>query len=115
MTVARFDEVALLFSFWSSIVFIVGYTLISPWWRYVVGRAIVALDSAITLTLLPSALKYMFGINPRLSFFAWYGGFSLTLVGLIALWRLWVIWRVQVDATPRHGDAAALLDKDVSQ
>jgi hypothetical protein len=104
MAVARFDEWAVLFAFWSSLAFIAGYTALSPWWRYMVGRAIVALDVALTLTLLPSALHYMFGFSPRAGFFPWYSGFALTLVGLITLWRLWVIWSVQNDATPRHAD-----------
>jgi hypothetical protein len=116
MTVAGFDEFALLFSFWSSLVFIVGYTLISPWWRHMVGRSIVAMDVALMLTLLPSALHLMFGLSPRAGFFGWYDGFGFILVGLIALWRLWMFWRVQTDATPRHSAMAApLLDEEVNQ
>lgn len=113
MAVARFDEFALLFAFWSSIVFMLGYTVISPWWRYTVGRAIVALDAALTVTLLPSALYYMFGVSPRESALRWYVGFSLVLVGLVALWRLWVIWSVQSDATPRHTDDLSITEEEV--
>lgn len=115
MAVTTFDEFAVLFSFWSAVVFILGYTAISPWWRYSVGRAIVALDAALMLTLLPSALHLMFGLMPRTSFFAWYDGFGFVLVGLICLWRLWVVWRVQKDATPRHQAAVPLLDEEVHQ
>lgn len=115
MTVAKFDEVALLFAFWSSVVFILGYTAASPWWRYKVGRAMVVLDAAITLTLLPSAARYMFGVSPHGHVLLWYAGFSLVLVGLISLWRLWVVWSVQSDATPRHTAAALLDEKEVSQ
>jgi ABC-type multidrug transport system permease subunit len=114
--VAKFDEWALLFEFWASIVFIAGYTLISPWWRYTVGQAIVALDAALTVTLLPSALRYMFGFNPRAGFFPWYTGFALTAVGLVTLWRLWVIWSVQNDATPRHDNSPLFTnEEEVSQ
>ena len=119
MTVASFDEFALLFSFWCSVVFIVGYTAISPWWRYTVGRAMVVLDTALFLTLLPSALHLMFGFNPRADFFGWYDGIAFIGIGLAALWRLWVIWRVQLDSTPRHREpqpeAVPLLDKEVQQ
>jgi hypothetical protein len=117
MAVVRFDEFALLFSFWSALVFIVGYTAFSPWWRYRVGRALVALDAALFVTLLPSSLHLMFGFSPRGNFFGWYDGVAFIAVGLTALWRLWVVWRVQTESTPRHGsrEAAPLLDKEVSQ
>jgi hypothetical protein len=114
MTVARFDEIALLFSFWSSIVFIVGYSVISPWWRERISRAVVALDACITLTLLPSAVKYMFGVSPRSHFLLWYTGFALLLVGATALWRLAVVWAVQRGATPRR-PAVVPEEEEVSQ
>lgn len=105
MSVTSFDEWALLFSFWSSMLFLIGYTIASPWWRYKVGRAIAALDTCIVVTLFPGTLRDTFGIDPKISFFAWYGGFSLLLVGFTTLWRLWIIWSIQSSATPRHTEA----------
>lgn len=91
----RFDEAAVLFAFFSSVVFAAGYTLLAPWWRYAAGRAMVSLDFGLTVALLPAVLHYLAGLSLMHAFFAWYYGGSLILVGLIALWRLRVVWRLQ--------------------
>jgi hypothetical protein len=114
VTVAGFDTFALIFSFWSSVAFLIGYTIISPWWRYVVGRALAALDACIMITLLPAALRDMLHFDTKADFFTWYGGFSLLLVGLTTLWRLWVVWSVQTSGTPRHVEVSADLSSSRS-
>jgi hypothetical protein len=88
-------EPAVFFAFACSAVFAAGYTVIAPWWRSAVGRAMVAMDAALMVLLLPSALHYAIGLNVANPFFRGYYVGSLVLTGMIALWRLWVIWREQ--------------------
>ena len=92
---ADFDEAALLFAAANSVVFVVVYTLVAPWWRHEVGRAIVAFDAAIFLALLPSSLHYLAGVNLRSTFWPWYYGASLLATGLITAWRAVVVVRLQ--------------------
>lgn len=98
MTVITFDKIAVLTAFFSSLVFIVGYSILAPWWRHPVGRAVASLDVGLTFALLPSALHQLFGLSLISMFFAWYYGCTLFLVAAITLWRLVVIWTVQRDA-----------------
>jgi hypothetical protein len=93
-------SIDVLIAFCASVAFVVGYTFIAPWWRYEVGRTMAALDIGISLTLFPSVLHHWFGVAVNTPFFAWYQDMSLLLVAGIALWRLWVVFRVQQDA--RH-------------
>lgn len=92
---ASFDEAALLFAFACSIIFIVGYSLVAPWWKYEAGRAMVSLDFGLTLAELPGVLHFLFGLNLAHPFFGIYYACSLFSVGAIALHRLWVVWRIQ--------------------
>jgi len=103
MAVLTFDKVAVLCAFFASIVFMTGYTILAPWWRHPVGRAIVSLDFALSAALTPSVLRLLFGVNIQTLWFAWYYGLALLSVAAITLWRLWVIFAVQRDAlAPRH-------------
>ena len=98
MTVITFDKIAVLTAFFSSVLFLVGYSVLAPWWRHPVGRAVASLDAGLTFALLPAALHQLFGLSLISMFFAWYYGGSLFLVAGITLWRLVVIWTVQRDA-----------------
>lgn len=93
--VADFDEAAILFAAAMTVLFLVVYTLVAPWWRRSTGRGVVAFDAAVFLALLPSALHYLLGVNLVNAFFAWYYGCSLLSAGLITAWRTVVVVRVQ--------------------
>lgn len=83
-------------AFVSSLIFIIGYTVMAPWWRYAVGRAMVTLDLAISLTILPGILHLAFGLSTATSeFFAWYRVISLGAVAATTLWRLYTVHKVQ--------------------
>ena len=101
MAVVTFDKVAVLAAFFSSVLFIIGYSAVASWWHHPIGRAVAFLDCGLTITLTPSALHQMLGLDLTDLFFAWYYGVSLSLVALITLWRLVVIIRVQRADTPR--------------
>jgi hypothetical protein len=83
-------------AFWCSIAFPVWYTICAPWWRYPVGRAIVALDSAIALATGPTTIGLIFGASVvASSFFSWLTVFAFGCIPVITIYRGVVVWQVQ--------------------
>lgn len=99
MSVITFDYDAVLAAFFSSALFLLGYSVIAPWWHHPIGRAVAFLDAGLVITLAPSALHQMLGFTLQDEFYAWYYGSSLWLVSAITFWRLIIIMRIQRDAT----------------
>lgn len=83
--------------FVSSLVFIIGYTLTAPWWRYAVGRAVASLDLCLVVATFPEVLRLVFNLHVTNLFFAWYNVASLIAVAVTTLWRLATIRRIQVN------------------
>lgn len=104
MAVATYDEIGWLCAFWSSVLFLIGYTLIAHWWNRPEGWTVASLDMALILAVLPAALHYILGVNTRDVFFAWYYGSSGLLVAVVTLARLAVIAWVQQHDTPSRKD-----------
>lgn len=102
MAVVTFDETAVLCAWFSSVIFLVGYSLIATWWRHPIGQAVAFLDACLVIALFPSVLHQLFGLSVISVFFAWYYGGSLFLVAAITLWRLMLIIGVQRKSTPRR-------------
>jgi hypothetical protein len=98
MTVVDFDKAAVLSAFFSSLVFLIGYSFLAPWWRHPIGVSMASLDAGLAIALLPGTLHQLTGLSLSSVFFAWYYGASLFLVAGITLWRLVVILAVQRDA-----------------
>src|SRR6185437_1180836 len=90
-------NVATIAVFVSSLVFIIGYTLTAPWWRYAVGRAVASLDLCLVIATFPEILRYIFNLHVTNLFFTWYNVASLVAVAITTLWRLATIRRIQVD------------------
>jgi len=89
------DEVVI--TFFASIGFIVLYTVLAKWWLSPLGRNLVAFDSALSLTLLPSVVHHTFGVSSALSpAFAWFNVGAFAAVPLVIVWRAWILLRVQV-------------------
>jgi len=86
---------AIITAFLCSIIFILGYTWLAPWWHYPVGRALISLDAALLTTLLPSVIRLVFRVNGHTVFFTWYTAASIFLVAAATLWRLKTINHVQ--------------------
>lgn len=107
MAVSTYDYDAVLAAFFSSALFLIGYSLIAKWWQHPIGRALAFLDAGLVITLAPSALHQILGFNLQDIFYAWYYGSSLWLVSAITLWRLAIIARIQRSATPRRRLASA--------
>jgi len=100
---------SVLFAFWSAIAFMVGYTVLAKWWRSEVGWARVSLDFAIALALSPTMVHVITGMRVEESVaFAWYQIGAIALVGLVSLWNLAVVARLQLKGLRRRrgGDSA---------
>jgi hypothetical protein len=80
----------------SSLTFIVLYTYLAPWWKYRVGRAIIALDFALLLALTPTVIGLDFGASVIASpFWTWLTLGAFALITPITVWRCITIWRLQ--------------------
>jgi hypothetical protein len=100
MTQAQFladaSEWVIQAAFWCSLAFIAWYSALAPWYRSSVGRAIVALDSAIALATLPAVLGLIFGaelVTGR--FFQWLTICAFACIPVITTWRMWIVWKLQ--------------------
>lgn len=95
--VETYTEWAVNFSFWASVAFFIGIGVVWPWWKSFWGVNIVSLEGALMLAMFPFALSYEFGIRIRDSpVFAWIEATALWLVGIIVVWRGYMIISQQV-------------------
>jgi hypothetical protein len=91
-------------AFVASVLFIAAYSLLAPWWKSEIGRALIAMDAGLSLTLAPSVLHRVLGLTLTDSLgFAWYFCGTLTVVAAATLWRTVIIVRTQL----RHRRPAA--------
>lgn len=90
---------AVQFAFWAAVAFIVGYTLLAPWWRTPIGWARVSLDAGIALALSPTLIHLWTGMRVEDSVsFAWYQIAAVAFVGCVSLWNLALVARHQLKA-----------------
>jgi hypothetical protein len=87
---------ATLAAFFASLLFIAAYSVVAPWWRTQIGRALVVMDAGIAMTLLPLALRFVFGLTTLNStFFAWFQIGALALVAGSTVWRSVIVVQLQ--------------------
>lgn len=99
---------AVLFAFFSGIAFMVGYTAMAKWWQSEIGWARISLDFGLSMALSPTFIHVAFGTHIENSqLFAWYTISAIFFVGLVALWNLAIVARVQYKRQWRRngGDA----------
>lgn len=90
------DDVVVL-AFAASVAFIAVYTVLAAWWRSEIGRALVALDAGLVLTLAPAVLHRLFGLSIFYTLgFAWYYLISLSFVAGATIWRTVIVIKTQV-------------------
>lgn len=83
-------------AFWSSLAFIAWYSAWAPWYRSSIGRAIVALDTAVALATFPAVLGLIFGVHLIASaFFSWLTVCAFGCIPVITCWRMVIVYRVQ--------------------
>jgi hypothetical protein len=101
------SEVVVQAAFWSALAFIAWYSALAPWWRYSVGRAIVAMDSAIALATFPTTLGLIFGASVIASpFFTWLTVFAFGCIPVITTYRGVIVWRIQRRAAALKADVS---------
>jgi hypothetical protein len=86
-------EASVWFAWCSAMVFVAGYSLRAPWWKYLEGRALAAHGMAFILLTTPFIVHYVTEVNTGEPWFAWYYIGSFAVAGLVEWWRLWVVWR----------------------
>jgi hypothetical protein len=110
------SEWVIQLAFWCSLAFPAWYSIWAPWWRNAVGRAIVALDSAIALATLPTVIGLDFGASVVASpFFSWLTVCAFACIPVITCWRMVIVYRVQrrprVEGRPRRTVLARISDQ----
>lgn len=70
------------------LLFVVQYTLLARWWRNATGRALVALDTCIWLTLTPRALALAWPSDGMLDVMTWVTEVAFACVPLTIIYRM---------------------------
>lgn len=85
--------------FLGAIAFIVVYSRTAPWWKHLVGRAMVSFDAIVFLTLLPGILHLWFGVHIFNDFFEWYRVVTMAIGTGLIVWRTWTVHHVNAEVT----------------
>lgn len=100
-TVQSITTALVVITFFTSVAFVLLYTVIAPWWRSPLGRNLIAFDSALSLTLLPSVIHHITGTSSAESpFFAWFTVGAFAAVPCVIVWRAVILIRTQLDRKP---------------
>jgi hypothetical protein len=78
-----------------SVAFLAAYLLLAKGWRTEIGRALIMMDSGLTLALGPSVVHRITGLSLASIGYAWYFVGSIALVGAATWWRVWFVVKVQ--------------------
>jgi hypothetical protein len=101
---ANIGNDAVFFACAASVAFLLAYILLARGYRTEIGRALITLDTGLTLALGPSVIHRLFGLSLASIGFSWYFTASIALVGAATWWRVWLVikvqWRGRRDATP---------------
>ena len=94
--VADLTDDVVMAAFVASVLFVVVYTALAPWWRSEIGRALIVMDPGLALVLGPSVIHRLFGVALVTSiWFSWYYLASIALVAGSTFWRTWLIAKTQ--------------------
>lgn len=105
--VADLTNDVVMLAFAASVLFIVVYSALAPWWRSEIGRALIVMDAGLALVLGPSVLHRLFGLTLVTSIgFAWYYLASIAIVAGSTFWRTYLIAKTQWRHRRRLGDEA---------
>lgn len=114
--VAVYGEIVTLSAFFSAVAFVALYSILAAWWRTALGRSIVALDTAVAMTVAPSVLHFLFGVTSLKSeTFAYFTLAAFSAIPLIIVWRGWMLWRLQVNGRQPHREQSAPLSAEAER
>lgn len=82
------------------VVFIVQWTLTSPWWHDQVGRTVVAKDFALLVLLVPNCIRTFWHSALSPLFIGWMDAGALVAVAVIMVWRCLVWYRIEKPSSP---------------
>jgi hypothetical protein len=94
-TAASLFEPAVFFASSCSLLFVIGCAVVLRLERSEAARALISASVILLLLLGPLVLHVLTGLNTARPWFAWYYVATLTLSGVIELWRLAVVVRIQ--------------------
>ena len=84
--------------FWLCVLFIMCYSLLAKWWRNPFGRALVVLDAALAIAILPSLLSRYFGLHiATTEWVAWIDISCFAIVPLAVASRIYLVIKVNMD------------------
>jgi hypothetical protein len=87
-------------AFWSAVLFVLLSGWVWPWWKSFWGMNILLLEVAIALALLGSVITTDFGVHLISNLMlAWTTTTSLWLVGIIIIWRGFLVISSQLRGT----------------
>jgi hypothetical protein len=81
---------------WSAaLVFVLGYSWMTPWWERRPGWVASLHGWAFLLLTTPFILKYAIHVNTTHLWFAWYYAGSFFAAGTVEYLRLYLVWSLQ--------------------
>jgi hypothetical protein len=84
--------------FWAGIAFVLLYTILAPWWKNSFGRALVAMDLAVSAALFPAVLSTEFGVQMfSAEFIAWLEVAAFSVVFVVIMSRMYLLAKVNKD------------------
>lgn len=83
---------ALWFAWACGLIFLFGYSKLTPWWRRRAGWVVSMHGIADIFFTTPLVLHFVWHNVGTSGWFRWYFAGSFTLAGLIELLRLWMVW-----------------------
>jgi hypothetical protein len=92
---------------WATLVFILLYTWLAPWWRNPFGRMIVFLDAALFFALLPGMLHDDFAVHVTGGFWDWLVVTAVGTIPVVIVYRIRWLWRLQGAAYRVRNEAVA--------
>lgn len=83
---------ALWFAWTSGLIFLVGYSWMTPWWERRPGWVASLHGVADIFFTTPFVLHFIWRHIGGTNWFTWYFACSFTLAGSVELLRLWLVW-----------------------
>ena len=102
---------AVVGAFSATLVFALGLTRLMPWWRELATRSLIVLDFCWAATLAPLTGAELFHWTESGVIWTCYYAASMTVSGMVTLWRLWAIWMTQRRGRRLEAQRAAAQDE----